>query len=283
MKTIRNLLNSDTYLYDTVMEHLKTGQKALGDISMVLEVIGTIQIYAALKPSIARSDLYIKGMSGELAGSTLTRDILLSINKLPSNIMSALLLKLSDFPLPGLQDAYSDLEKMIGTTGSHTNALRSEHDIHYDSLRTTIVAQKVKLSKHRSALSKDDAVYSKIVNRVHELLGNFFEKGLANPQTLFLHELFIYDSKSPHRDVFTPKPRFAVERAFSSPHDYLGCICCDASENGLSSTQPATAIIYQLYLESGALINISDLWSAFRTIVGADENEDEDSEERRVL
>ena len=38
----------------------------------------------------------------------------------------------------------------------------------------------------------------------------------------------------------------------------------------LSGTQPATAILYQLYLESGALINVSDLWSAFFAIVGED-------------
>ena len=43
----------------------------------------------------------------------------------------------------------------------------------------------------------------------------------------------------------------------------------------LSSTQPATAILYQLYLESGSLVNVSDLWSAFNTIVGEEEDEAE--------
>ena len=41
----------------------------------------------------------------------------------------------------------------------------------------------------------------------------------------------------------------------------------------LSSTQPATAILYQLYLESGSLVNASDLWSAFNAIVGEEEDE----------
>ena len=31
---------------------------------------------------------------------------------------------------------------------------------------------------------------------------------------------------------------------------------------------PPTSILYQLYLESGALINAFDLWSAFNAIVG---------------
>jgi origin recognition complex subunit 3 len=43
----------------------------------------------------------------------------------------------------------------------------------------------------------------------------------------------------------------------------------------LSSTQPATAILYQLYLESGSLVNVSDLWSAFNAIVGEEEDEAE--------
>lgn len=51
----------------------------------------------------------------------------------------------------------------------------------------------------------------------------------------------------------------------------------------MSATQPATAILYQLYLESGAVINTADLWSAFWTIVGEDGVEDEEAEQRRVL
>ena len=67
-----------------------------------------------------------------------------------------------------------------------------------------------------------------------------------------------------------------IERALAAPHDYLGCDCCDnrsrAGDGGrgeisLSGTQPATAILYQLYLESGTLINIADLWAAFGAVI----------------
>lgn len=50
-----------------------------------------------------------------------------------------------------------------------------------------------------------------------------------------------------------------------------------AIQGTLSATQPETAIVYQLYLESGALINVSDLWNAFFAIVG------EGSEEAPVM
>jgi origin recognition complex subunit 3 len=95
---------------------------------------------------------------------------------------------------------------------------------------------------------------------------------------LFLSEVFMYDLKSPHTEVFQPKPRFAVERALASPHDYLGCECCsgvDGNPAALSATQPATAIVYQMYLESGTLINVSDLWSAFNAIAGDGTEENE--------
>ena len=95
-------------------------------------------------------------------------------------------------------------------------------------------------------------------------------------ETLFLSEVMIYDLKSPHTEVFQPKPRLAIERALASPHDYLGCDCCsgvEGSHGALSATQPATAIVYQMYLESGTLINVSDLWSAFHAIAGDGDEE----------
>lgn len=92
------------------------------------------------------------------------------------------------------------------------------------------------------------------------------------------------------KSAMTPSPRHAIERALSRPHDYLGCACCgpnrrsdavsnvsafngDEGDNGRilaeekNDHQPATAILYQLYLESGTLINVGDLWMAFRARV----------------
>jgi len=48
------------------------------------------------------------------------------------------------------------------------------------------------------------------------------------------------------------------------------------------ATQPATSIVYQLYLNAGSLINIYDLWSAFCSIVGAEDLED-GTEEKEML
>jgi origin recognition complex subunit 3 len=136
------------------------------------------------------------------------------------------------------------------------------------------VAQKVQLSKRESILSNHDTAFTSAIDNFAGILEEYFN--FDSPLHLFLHEIWIYDSKSPYREVFTPRPRYAIERALSVPHDYLGCTCCKASTDGLSSSQPPTAILYQLYLETGGLINVFDLWSAFYTIMGADDEEERD-------
>jgi origin recognition complex subunit 3 len=76
------------------------------------------------------------------------------------------------------------------------------------------------------------------------------------------------------RDVLVPRPRTVFERSFTRPHDYLACSCCKANEGGMPATWPTTPILYRMYLETGNLINVADLWSAFGATV-SDECEDE--------
>ena len=247
-----------------------------------VESVDTVQSLLSLRKGTPWSELYITAMSGELNDSTLIRETLLAVKKLPSDRMEDMLRQLSDH-IPAMKRIQKDLVKLISATSDQAVPLRSEHDMHHNTLRTTVVAQKVELSKQAAALSKQDMEYSAIVNRAVIVLQGYYQETLINPQDLFLHELFLYDAKTPYRDAFTPKPRYAVERALSSPHDYLGCNCCDSIESGLSSTQPATALLYQLYLETGSQINLSDLWSAFNTIVGAENTDDEEADQQKTL
>ena len=276
------MLDDDEFLHKTVIENLQHGQDTLVNLLAALDIVYEIHASISTKSDLTWSDLYVKGMSGELADSSLLRDLLLSVRKLPSDVMSNLLDNLSHASSIGLSTIQDDLKDLTASINGDGTPLRSQHDLHHKTLRTTVVAQKVGLSKQKFTLSKQDTAYSKIVDRVDAKLNELFAQSLINPQHLFLNEIFIYDLKSPHRDVFTPKPRFAVERALSSPHDYLGCDCCGVTENVLSASQPPTAILYQLYLESGALINIADLWSAFHAIVGGEQDNDDESREQEI-
>ena len=256
------------------------------------------------------SDLYIQAMSGQLLDTPLIEDTLLSIKRYHSGRMLATLMKLiselkgshmdgaypriegldEDFgcnmdELEGLKTELQDLLESLDDDDDDDNYLRSGYDLQHSTVRTTVVAQKVGLSNEKVTLSKEEEAYTKIVDEINIFLKEYFQDCLINPKDLIFHEIFIYDFQSPHREVFNPKPRSAIERALSKPHDYLNCECCLAEDNALSASQPATALVYQLYLESGSLINIADLWAAFRAIVStgrSDDMEEDDEQEKET-
>lgn len=278
-------MNDDATLESAKISEVKASKTQLVGILSAINTLSIVQSLSTTKQPTPWSELYIKAISGELVEATVLRDALLVVKKMPSDTLRRLLTELSELSdaHTKTKDILNDLDQLIEQSNDSAAPMRSEHDIFHNTLRTTVVSQKVGLSKQTSALSQQDKDYSKIVNQVDTYLRVYFKENLIDPNDIFLHEVLIYDAKSPYRDVFMPKPRFAVERALSSPHDYLGCNCCDAVENGLSASQPATAILYQLYLESGSLINTADLWSAFQTIVTAEDIEDEEQEQERVL
>ena len=229
--------------------------------------------------------LHIQAMSNKLNGSSLIRSLLLSIRKAPSNIAQEIVkLAAQSLLLTTYNSRFSDisveLQDMMQNQQNMQQPLRSEDDVKNSTLRTTVVAQKVELSKQKSTLSKQDAAYTSLLREFTDLLEQFFNDFLVDPKSLPFHEIIIYDLKSPHREVFTPRPRHAIERALAAPYDYLDCDCCapnkgEGDEQTLSASQPATAVLYQLYLESGTLINASDLWQAFQAVIGAERTEEQ--------
>jgi origin recognition complex subunit 3 len=278
---VRELLESDQSLFQHITESITQGQHALATLSHAARVLSNVRASLQMSPNVRLSSIWTRAASGDVTGSPLLRETMLSVKKIPSDKFVQLLASMT-----GLQGTYFAVDLSVFqqeltslTEKNHTSTpLRTQHDVRNDSLRTTVVAQKVLLSKHKAALSEQDKAYSDLVGRFHDQLDSYFESAFIDPQTLFLSEVLIYDLKSPHTEVFQPKPRLAIERALASPHDYLGCDCCGGVEGGeaaLSATQPATAIVYQLYLESGALMNVSDLWSAYNAIVGTGNEEDE--------
>lgn len=242
-----------------------------------------------MSPNVRLSSLWIRAASAEMLESSLFRETMLYLKKMSPEKFLKLLETWSSEDLDSfyfkldLKRYASELDALIEANDGSID-FRNQHDVANESLRTTVVAQKVLLSKHKATLSAQDKAYSDLVGQLHMQLGSFFSYWFITPRGLVLSDILMYDLKSPHTEVFQPRPRFAIERALSSPHDYLGCDCCGTDRVGgegisLSATQPATAILYQLYLESGSLINVSDLWSAFNAMAGDDE---ENSESRTM-
>ncbi|KAI8965972.1 origin recognition complex subunit 3 N-terminus-domain-containing protein [Daldinia sp. FL1419] len=169
--------------------------------------------------------------------------------------------------LTSLLSSIKDLQTSAEQRG---NVLRSKYGGQTKVLRTTVVAQKVQLSEDTAALTDEDKAYTDLMDQLVEYLKENLSSDSAK-DNLF-NELWFFDSKSPYRDVFIPRPRGIVERALSRPHDYLNCSCCETKEDGIMPSLPTVAVLYQLYLETGSLVNVADLWSAYYGIVG-EENE----------
>lgn len=278
---VRKLLDSNQHLFNEMKIHVASGQRAFAMLSHASKVLASLRESLQIFPSVRLSSIWTRAASGELSGSPLLRETMLSIRKIPSDKLAQLLSSMEtlqcEYLSLNISSFRQELESLLRNNDSAT-PLRTQHDVRVDSVRTTVVAQKVLLSKHKAALSEQDKAYSDLVGRFHDQLDEYFNSAFIDPRSLFLSEILMYDLKSPHTEVFQPKPRFAIERALASPHDYLGCDCCggdDGTGAALSATQPAAAIVYQMYLESGALINVTDLWSAFNAIVGDGEEETE--------
>ena len=94
----------------------------------------------------------------------------------------------------------------------------------------------------------------------------------TSPFTTFLAESYTLTSKSPLSQTIHPRARACLERALTRPADYLACDCCTASDDpNLSMTGvsdpaalPPTSLLLTMVNEAGVLVNVRDLWDAFR-------------------
>lgn len=172
-----------------------------------------------------------------------------------------------------LAELLSSLRQQAELSGK---PLRSHYSTQSRILRTTVVAQKVQLRQDESNLTDEDKAFTKLVDRVTAFLALTISCKAAD--SIFMHELWMYESKSPHKDVFIPRPGAMFQRALSRPHDYLACACCsNVTDGGNSATLPATSVLYHLYEEAGALMNVADLWTAFYGLVGKSDDADVDA------
>lgn len=282
-KILRKLLRSDRDLFTYCLSELRLSFIKFHAAVDAADDVFMLRSYFPKLAPIPKSALYISALSGGFHESPTVRELFLSMKKAPSDVFTQLMAALDAKHEPHqgwhwIALLKKQLENLLEEQGEGAPPLRSQHDVRNDTFRTTVVAQKVGLSKSKSSLSDTDAKYSKLVEEFHDGVKREFDSSFGSMDDLFLREIFIYDLKSPHSEVFTPRPRYAIERALSAPHDYLNCTCCapkddlNNAEQNLSATQPATAILYQLYLESGSLINVSDLWSAFHAIIGGEKD-----------
>lgn len=273
------MIQDDEYLLQAAFDHVDAGQKTLRHIFRAVQLIHKCLQHTQATKKTTISDLSVRALSGELYGSPLVEDMLATVKTLDSEKLGEVLNTLptlsSDSPLVGIQNDLKDLLEKH----SEVLPLRSEYNVNSSVVKTTVVQQRVLLTKGKANLPEHDIEYSRVIDRLVAALQEYFSETLIRPQDLFMHEAFLFDLRNPLKETFTPRPRFAIERALTSPFDYLMSTTA-TPDSRVSAKQPAAAILYQLYLESGALVNVHDLWQAFS---GVYENDKENKFDDRVV
>lgn len=272
-KQVRNLLENDEYLFQECSKYLETGQQQMRNIFEAVKLAHAFLKRLNLSKKTGVSDISILALSGELHNSQIVDDILNTMKALDSEGLKGLLAMVPETlaDSPQVREIQGDFEALLE---AYPNArpLRSEYDSRNSVAKATIVQQRVQVTKSKSKQPKQNVEYTQILDRFHTTLEVYFAETLVRPQDSYLYEVFLLDMRNPLKDTLAPRPRFAIERALSSPFDYLMSMS-NTPGNRLSAKQPATAILYQLYLESGAIVNAHDLWSAFYAVFESDQKD----------
>ncbi|KAJ5313853.1 uncharacterized protein N7443_000737 [Penicillium atrosanguineum] len=260
------LLENNEHLFEQALKHFEAGQQNMRQIFQAVRLIYSCLQYTQGTKKTSFSDLSVKALSGELSESPIVDDMLAIVRTLDSKKLGQVLETLPKemFDQISLGEIQVEL-RILQDKYAEFGPLRSEYNINNSVVKTTVVQQRIQLSKAKANLPEHDIEYTKILDLLIGALQEYFAETLIPPQDLFLHEAFLFDLRNPLKETFGPRPRFAIERAMTSPFDYLFS-SPDASGARISAKQPATAILYQLYLESGVLVNVHDLWKAFHGV-----------------
>lgn len=292
----RSLLEDDAYLIHQRVVTLKATMRWENSLLRSLALLMATEL-----STDDFTTLYISALADGINLQPQDSRILESVRRLSPDEIASLLQRLTatitsgthDFGLRGWakedEKALLELSEMAEQIASlqaesqlKGKPLRSQYSAQSKVLRTTVIAQKVQLSQDESNLTDEDKGFTKVLDRLTKFLSSKISCRPAEAN--FLNELWMYESKAPYRDVFIPRPGAIFERALSRPQDYLACTCCsDVIDGGNSVTLPTTSILYHLYQETGTLVNVADLWTAFYTLVGVDDERETDAETPKHL
>ena len=158
---VRKLLESDQELFEDVVRHTSLAQNELSALNHAVYVLFSIREALQMTPKVRASTIWTRAASADLLESPLLRETMLSLKKTPSDRFANVLSTLEDLSnqkkVPVERTHKGDAVFMdVGVIRKQFNSLlgqqdtstplRTQHDVRSDSIRTTVVAQKVLLS-----------------------------------------------------------------------------------------------------------------------------------------
>ncbi|KAL9060206.1 MAG: hypothetical protein Q9162_000820 [Coniocarpon cinnabarinum] len=252
---VKDLLDRDRALFDYIQKLLQTSYDRLIWATAAIKTLRSCYAHLDMK-SLPLADIYFEAMSESVKHSKILQELLLRTKLCPVDKLRNVLHEVQDvlLSMPPLDvdsspDHFQDLTEQLQQFVDDTSLdARTQH-------------------MHSKKLTPRDQEYLELRQNCITSIESYFQQAMCTSKELPLNEILFYDLQAPHRDAMTPRIRMATERALSSPQDYLACSCCSTAKNEIKASQPPTSILYQLYLESGSLINVFDLWSAFQSIM----------------
>ncbi|KAG5292003.1 origin recognition complex subunit [Histoplasma ohiense] len=284
VEMVRKVLVDDEFLAQYARSNLWSGQERISSMLRSVETLLSVLRILKIPKTPILSELIIQALGGELLGSKIVENMFMEMKKSPSNTIETLLNTLAQ-DVGGL-DTFTNLQEILKSllkNNTGPDPLRSEYDKFRSTHKTTIVGQRVKLTKTKAKLSTLEIKYTTVVDDLSAAFQDYLSSNLISPVDLFMHEAFLYDLRTPIKDAFTPRPRLTIERALSTPFDYLVASTHSTDDESTSPSKPAISILYNLYLETGSLVNAYDLWRAFYTMAGGDDGEESDEREALAL
>ena len=233
---VKKLLDSDHDLFEYVRREICLVNDNLQWSLSSLVAIIAIQKEVGLQPS-SFANLYVQGLSSKESISSTIRELAIRMKVSPAKVIIRILNILRDttisLPASDLQispDTFGDLAdqltKIRRKLGNDCDETQETHRAKPSDTKTTLARQRTNSSKHPQNHSPIEVEQAKVLQECYENIEGYFKQVLQPAKALFMNEAIFYDLKVPHRDAFTPKIRFGIERALSAPQDYLGCSCC---------------------------------------------------------
>ncbi|KKA26735.1 hypothetical protein TD95_000875 [Thielaviopsis punctulata] len=306
LEGIKSMPSFHTYVENLISEgHYATAKSLLVDTDMLRAqipswnarrqayvrqlLVATEIVCAAEKRTNAYIDVFIELMAEGITLSPQSPTMTALKRMAPETIQAVIqhLISAASASLEGILTAdiasqLTTISTEIGALQESSCGLRNLNASPSKTSRSTAIAQRVQLAQDSSSLTSADhaftqlveklcSVFTQLVHRAGDVAGSANSVNDDAPVNIFpathlvMHEAWMYDNRTPYRDVFIPRPRLVFERSLTRPQDYLACSCCSGGKTGVP---PATCILYQLYLQTGSLINVADLWSAFKNALG---------------
>ncbi|KIW83585.1 hypothetical protein Z517_02830 [Fonsecaea pedrosoi CBS 271.37] len=247
-ETVRRLLVSDDELQRVVVEAIESGKRIMRSGLSAVSTLRYIYHCTLKLESYSRweSETHLLQSLPDLTQSEIFEAIEDDLQNLSSEVSATQLLKGSVPELRDLHDYQRSCVEPEAETG--TDASPSEAEKFISLLRRYL--------ESRTSSSSP-------------------EHHLISPFRHFMAEAYTMAQKSPLAQTMHPRPRYCLERALTRPADYLGCSCCTPRGSGEAhaatrgdvpdkANLPPTSLLLNMLNEAGTVVNVRDLWDAFR-------------------